>query len=215
MMELRPGEIAPAALRAGGQVGALIESMDWSDSPIGPPALWPLSFKTAVGLMLPSKAQIVLFWGAELTALYNDAYAPTFGSKHPWALGRPARECLAEVWEDTLRALFEGVLRSGESFNADEYPFFLERHGYLEETYYDVSYDPVRAENGGVGGIFCIVSDATGRVPHAYFGWTEGNPVAYLLKYMALGEGDTAPVTREVLRQVETDPHWRPRIHLG
>ena len=48
--------------------------------------------------------------------------------------------------------------------------------------------------------------DRTGTIPHAYFGWTEGNPIAYLLKFLAFGEGDTAPVTREVLRQAEHDP---------
>jgi hypothetical protein len=55
----------------------------------------------------------------------------------------------------------------------------------------------------------------TGGIPHAYFGWTEGNPITYLLKYLAFGEGDTAPVCREVLRQAEPDPERRPRIHLG
>ncbi len=59
------------------------------------------------------------------------------------------------------------------------------------------------------------VRDLTRLIPHAYFGWTEGNPITYVLKYLALGEGDTAPVTREVLRQAEPDPELRPRIHLG
>ena len=53
------------------------------------------------------------------------------------------------------------------------------------------------------------------RIPHAYFGWTEGNPVTYVLKYLALGEGDTAPVTREVLRKSIANPLDRPRIHVG
>jgi hypothetical protein len=57
--------------------------------------------------------------------------------------------------------------------------------------------------------------DETGKIPHAYFGWTEGNPIAYLLKFLAFGEGDTAPVTREVLRQAEPNPMRRPRIHVG
>jgi hypothetical protein len=59
------------------------------------------------------------------------------------------------------------------------------------------------------------VRDRTGHIPHAYFGWTEGNPIAYVLKFLAFGEGDVAPVTREVLRQAEPDPSRRPRIHLG
>jgi hypothetical protein len=59
------------------------------------------------------------------------------------------------------------------------------------------------------------IRDRTNRLPHAYFGWTEGNPVTYLLKFLMFGEGDTAPVTREVLRQVESDPTRRPRVHAG
>jgi len=59
------------------------------------------------------------------------------------------------------------------------------------------------------------IRNRTGHIPHAYFGWTEGNPMTYLLKFLMFGEGDTAPVTREVLRQVEPDPRRRPRIHVG
>jgi hypothetical protein len=66
-----------------------------------------------------------------------------------------------------------------------------------------------------IAGLLLHIRDRTGKVPHAYFGWTEGNPIAYLLKFLAFGEGDVAPVTREVLRQTEADPERRPRIHLG
>jgi hypothetical protein len=66
-----------------------------------------------------------------------------------------------------------------------------------------------------IAGLLLWLRDRTGKVPHAYFGWTEGNPIIYLLKFLAFGEGDVAPVTREVLRQSEAEPDRRPRIHLG
>ncbi len=66
-----------------------------------------------------------------------------------------------------------------------------------------------------IAALLLYIRDNTGRIPHAYFGWTEGNPIVYLLKFLALGEGDTAPVTREVLRQQEANPERRPRIHVG
>lgn len=66
-----------------------------------------------------------------------------------------------------------------------------------------------------IAGLLLDLRDRTGSIPHAYFGWTEGNPITYLLKFLALGEGDTAPVCREVLRKAEADPEQRPRIHVG
>jgi len=66
-----------------------------------------------------------------------------------------------------------------------------------------------------IAALLIYLRDTTRVIPHAYFGWTEGNPIAYLLKFLVFGEGDTAPVTREVLRQTEDDPQLRPRIHVG
>jgi hypothetical protein len=66
-----------------------------------------------------------------------------------------------------------------------------------------------------IAALLLYIRDRTGKIPHVYFGWTEGNPITYLLKFLAFGEGDTAPVTREVLRQSEPDPLRRPRVHVG
>jgi hypothetical protein len=66
-----------------------------------------------------------------------------------------------------------------------------------------------------IAALLLHIRDQTRKIPHAYFGWTEGNPITYLLKFLAFGEGDTAPVTREVLRQTESSPMRRPRIHVG
>ena len=65
-----------------------------------------------------------------------------------------------------------------------------------------------------IAALLIYIRDLTGQIPHVYFGWTEGNPIAYL-KFLAFGDGDTAPVTREVLRQFEPDPARRPRVHVG
>jgi hypothetical protein len=66
-----------------------------------------------------------------------------------------------------------------------------------------------------IAALLLYLRNATGIIPHAYFGWTEGNPIAYLLKFLVFGEADTAPVTPEVRRQTEDDPQREPRIHVG
>ncbi|GGZ33470.1 amino acid transporter [Streptomyces inusitatus] len=66
-----------------------------------------------------------------------------------------------------------------------------------------------------IAAVLLAIRERTGRVPHAYFTWTEGSPVAHLLSFLFLGQGETAPVTREVLRRAEPDPARRPRIHVG
>ena len=147
----------------GGGMGALIRELDWSKTSLGPISGWPPHLKGTISLMLPAQAQIVLFWGPEFVALYNDAYAPTIGDKHPRALGRPARENWAELWGD-LEPLLRRVLETGETVFAKDRPFYIERHGYPENVYFDISYSPVRDETAKVSGVLCIVNETTARV---------------------------------------------------
>jgi len=150
-------------LVGGGELGALIRAKDWAATPLGPIDAWPQSLRSCVSHLLPSRAQIVLFWGPDFVTVYNDAYRPVFGGKHPRVLGLPGRESWSELW-DMLQPLLAGVVNTGDAFWATDLLFIIERHGYTEETYFDVSYDPVRDETGQVGGVFCIVSETTGRV---------------------------------------------------
>lgn len=71
------------------------------------------------------------------------------------------------------------------------------------------------AAPNAIAAILMSLRERTGKIPHAYFGWTEGNPLGYVFKYIFLGEGETAPVTREILRELEPDPVKRPRIHVA
>jgi hypothetical protein len=98
--------------------------------------------------------------------------------------------------------------------DASEFTDVLEVHG-VEVGPYRVLRCQSPAVPNAIAALLLEIRNRTGKVPHAYFGWSEGNPVLYLLKFLAFGEGDTAPVTREVLREVEPDPEKRPRIHVG
>ncbi|MGC5050679.1 SpoIIE family protein phosphatase [Micromonospora sp. DT48] len=156
-------QLLAAAFAGGGEMGALIRDRDWSASPLGPPQRWPTALGNAMSTMLASKAQIAMFWGEDLRTFYNDAYRPTIGDKHPAVLGEPAREHWAETW-DVLGPLLTGVLRSGESYHGRDHHFLLDRHGFVEDVYFDVSYDPIRDADGAISGVFCLCSETTGRV---------------------------------------------------
>jgi anti-anti-sigma factor len=142
---------------------ARVRAHDWSRTPLGPAGQWPQSLQTASSICLSSGFPMHVWWGRELTVIYNDAYVPAMGDKHPGALGRSAAEVWAEAWGE-LGPMAESVLAGrGATFSEDQL-LFLRRHGYLEETYWTFSYSPVQDESGDVGGVFVAVSDTTTRV---------------------------------------------------
>jgi hypothetical protein len=98
--------------------------------------------------------------------------------------------------------------------DASQFSDFLDVQGVWVGPYRVLRCQSAAVPNA-IAALLLYIRDRTSQMPHAYFGWTEGNPIAYLLKFLALGEGDTAPVTREVLRQHEPNPFRRPRVHVG
>lgn len=152
----------PAGL-GNDSVTSLLGSLDWTSTGLGSPESWPECLKATLDIILPSRAQIVLFWGPEFIALYNDAYIPTIGHKHPAAFGRPAHQNWSELWDD-LEPLLKRVLYDGETVSARDRPFYIERHDDPEQVYFDISYSPIRDCSGEARGVFCVVTETTERV---------------------------------------------------
>jgi PAS domain S-box-containing protein len=158
----------PADFLAGaGQMGTLIRQFDWAGTPLGRIESWPQSLKTSVSLILTSRHPMWIGWGPEMTFLYNDAYLHVLGpAKHPRALGRPASEVWAEIW-DICGPLADNVFQRGEASFVDDVRLFMDRGDFREETFYSFSYSPIRDESGQVSGLFCPSTDVTAKVLNA------------------------------------------------
>ena len=149
------------------EMAGLMRAYDWSRTPLGPVSTWPQSLRTALSLILNSQHPMWIGWGSQATFLYNDAYIHVLSrAKHPWALGRPAAEVWAEIW-DVCGPLADKVFRNGEPSFFDDVRLFMNRGNYLEETYYSFSYSPIRDESGNVAGLFCPSAEVTSKVLNA------------------------------------------------
>ncbi|GGL06074.1 histidine kinase [Sphaerisporangium melleum] len=161
------GPVAAAGaeiFRVDEEIGRDLVKVDWPATPLGPPAGWPQSLQTAVSILLSSRFPMWMAWGPELTFFCNAAYRrDTLGRKYPWALGRPAREVWAEIWND-IGPRIDAVLATGQATWDEALRLFLERAGYPEETYHTFSYSPLRDDGGAVVGMLCVVSEDTERV---------------------------------------------------
>ncbi|MCX6464075.1 MAG: GAF domain-containing protein, partial [Pseudonocardiales bacterium] len=148
----------------GGELGRAMADRDWSATPLGPSPGWPAELRSVVRIVLTSRFSMWMAWGPELTMFYNDAYRrDTLRTKHPWALGRPAREVWAEIWDD-IGPRIDSVMTTGEATWDEALLLFLERSGYVEETYHTFSYSPLADGGGTVRGMLCVVSEETERV---------------------------------------------------
>ncbi|MGN6333118.1 MAG: EAL domain-containing protein [Motilibacteraceae bacterium] len=146
-----------------GDTGRLLAQVDWSRTPVGPLERWPQSLVTATSICLSSRFPMLIWWGPQLVKIYNDAYVPVLGSKHPASVGRPGREVWPEIW-DIIGPMLHGVLTDGTATWSDDQLLLLDRHGYVEECYFTFSYSPIHDESGAVGGVFTAVYETTQRV---------------------------------------------------
>ena len=140
----------------------LIALVDWAATPLGPLETWPQSLKSTVGLVLASGHAMCIAWGPGQTFIYNDAYAPFLGARHPTAMGNAFKEVWSDIWAD-IAPLVERVF-AGETVSFTDMPLVMTRYGYPEDTWWSFSYSPLRDETGAVAGLLNVASDATPRV---------------------------------------------------
>ncbi|WP_291982683.1 ATP-binding protein [Luteitalea sp.] len=154
---------APDPFVGRSEMAARMRDFDWSRTPIGPVVSWPQSLRSALSICTGSALPIAIYWGPSLILLYNDAWSPIAGTKHPWALGRPAAEVWPELWSD-IGPRFAHVLRTGDPTYLEDALLPMHRHGYTEECYFNYTFTGIRGEGGRVDGIFNAVIETTYRV---------------------------------------------------
>ncbi len=202
-------------------------------------------YTTAVNIIeQPSGLQIASFFilGIVVTSFISRAMRTTEVRVDGIELDERARQFISELGDDSIRIVTnrretgdvaeyrfkEHEKRTDNHIPSSDQIIFYEIDlgdaseftGKLKIRGVDIDgYKVMRTEApavpNAIAALLLHLRDETKKIPHVYFGWSEGNPIAYLIRYMIFGEGDTAPVTREILRQAETDPELRPSVHVG
>ncbi|WP_375760299.1 ATP-binding protein [Corallococcus exercitus] len=158
-----PPQTPESLFTGGSQMHALVRAHDWDASPVGPVASWPTSLKMLVKTLLGSRYPMILTWGPQLTQFYNDAYSLVIGDKHPAALGTDIRATLAEAW-DSLEPLVREAMTTGVASWVPALRLLLNRSGYREESYFDVSHAPAYDDTGAIGGMLAVCAEVTPQV---------------------------------------------------
>lgn len=143
-------------------MGKLLRAKDWAQTPLGPIESWPQSLRTTVSLCLASNFPISLIWGPKHVQIYNDGYWPICGGKHPGSMGQDFSKCWESAWP-VIGEAFERALGGTTSYLENQ-RMFLDRNGYLEETFFTFSFSPIRDETGGIGGLFHPVTETTAKM---------------------------------------------------
>jgi PAS domain S-box-containing protein len=152
---------------ASGEMARRVRDFDWSHSPLGPAQAWSASLRVSLAMILAAKFPMAIRWGKQLVFIYNDAYVPILGDKHPDALGSPLSQVWSEIY-DTLGPLSEAILKGerGAYFEEDQ-RWRVRRHGAeWEDAHFTICYSPIPDETAphGIGGILTTCIDTTQRV---------------------------------------------------
>jgi hypothetical protein len=158
-------------LAGGGFMGDLIRAKDWSATPFGPVETGSPTLRMMVSFLLANRFPLLLWWGPQYVSIYNDAYRPVLGNKHPNALGQPVSECWSEIWH-VLQPLIDSPFQGGPATWMEDLTLEINRHDFVEETHFTVAYSPVPDDTapGSIGGVLATVHEdhrkGDRRAPH-------------------------------------------------
>lgn len=150
---------SPSWLSGGGHMGEVVRNKNWATTPLGSINAWPQSLRTTVSLCIASNFPISIAWGPQRIQIYNDGYWPICADKHPYSMGQDFKECWFSAWP-VIGEAFERASKGETCFLVNQ-RMFLDRLGYLEETFFTFSFSPIQDESGGVGGLFHPVTELT------------------------------------------------------
>jgi PAS domain S-box-containing protein len=146
-----------------GEMAERIRTFQWHGSAIGPIETWPSALETTLALCLNTDIPSAIYWGKDFRVLYNDAWAPIAGEKHPWALGRAASEVWSDIWQ-VIEPQLQSVVTSGKGFRVVDQILPMLRGGRTQNTHWDYSFAPIFGPDGVVLGVFNQGNETTGRL---------------------------------------------------
>lgn len=144
-------------------MGRRIREFDWAATPLGRFEEWPQALRGALGICLQSSFPTAIYWGPELRVLYNDAWAPIVGDKHPGALGQPARQVWPDIW-GLLEPQFRQVMEHGQGHSSFDQLLPMQRGDRVEETWWTYNLTPILDSEGRPAGVFNQGNETTENV---------------------------------------------------
>ncbi|RDA88840.1 hypothetical protein CP532_5433 [Ophiocordyceps camponoti-leonardi (nom. inval.)] len=130
-----------------------VKSFDWASTPLGPLSEWSNDLRAMSNLIMGSPHPAAMYWGPELICIYNAAYIELAGRKHPSLIGKPYKEGWAEIW-DEIEPIFKSAKECGQAIMKHDNQLFLNRHNFLEETFFSWAIVPLVGVEGEVVGLY-------------------------------------------------------------
>ncbi|KAK5708145.1 hypothetical protein LTR97_000685 [Elasticomyces elasticus] len=142
---------------------SLFLNYDWSSTTLGPVDEWGPALRLYASMIFADNRGAVLWWGDDRVAFYNEEYVANLGGIHPYLMGRSFCKAFPEI-AHIIRPKFDQAVATGRTVNQDDQALYLERHGYIEESYFYGQFIPVRGDSGEIEGIYNSVQESTARV---------------------------------------------------